>query len=117
MADLTLRWDVLDGGRLGAVIKCWKCEGYGGWGRPLSESLRGRGPAWKDCEQCSGSGELFRAYEMPADPPWSDTLATLIQSIFDDPNQRAPRIPFAYLPGWFTEMATATLAPKEPTDG
>lgn len=122
MADETVRWDVLDGGRLGAVIECGRCRGDGGhslYGDPHYGMAR----RWQTCEDCSGSGELFRAYGFPVAEPNSEVdyrtrrLATALENLDRDHRRGlVGGLLFSLLPSWFVDMARAAQ-PEEPTDG
>lgn len=125
MGDQVLRWDVLDGGRLGAVITCSTCDGLGGK-IDYQDVHLGNARVWVDCEPCSGSGELFRAYELPQEPDPTDrsTASTLAWCI--EQNERssdrgtfraALTVPYSLLPRWFIDLQLTPLPPKEPSDG
>lgn len=71
-----LKWDTTDGGVDGAVIVCTLCGGDGG---DVDDSS-------KRCDECSGSGELFRPYHLAqhleslrAEPSW-DFPADLLEA-------------------------------------
>lgn len=48
---VVLEWGTIDGGILGATIKCVQCDG-------------GRGDADR-CKMCDGDGTLFQPYQLP----------------------------------------------------
>ena len=51
--DVVVKWDVIDGGTLGAAILCRVCKGD----KELSGHV---------CQACNGQGEMLRPYVAPA---------------------------------------------------